>query len=53
MDTKDIISALKAIRRKNREEEIRLHGHPLPRVIVQRNPKAYTRKQKHKRNNYE
>ena len=50
MTTRDTILALKALRRKNREEEIRRHGHPLPRIIVTRNRKTYTRKQKHKGN---
>ncbi len=49
MNKKDALSALKALRRKNREDEIRLHGKPLPRTIVERNRKQYTRKQKHKK----
>lgn len=48
MTKEETILALKALRRQNREEEIRLHGKPLPRTIIQRNPRAYTRKQKHK-----
>ena len=48
MNKKDILSVLKAVRRENREEEIRVHGHPLPRVQVQCNKKIYTRKTKHK-----
>ena len=49
MNKKEALSALKALRRKNREDEIRLHGKPLPRTIVERNRKQYTRKQKHKK----
>lgn len=48
MNKKDVISVLKAVRRANREEEIRLHGKPLPRTVVQRNKKKYTRRTKHK-----
>lgn len=48
MNKKDVLSVLKAVRRENREQEIRLHGHPLPRVQIQRNKKRYTRKTKHK-----
>lgn len=48
MNKNDAISVLKAVRRANREEEIRLHGKPLPRIVIQRNKKKYTRKTKHK-----
>lgn len=48
MNKNDAISVLKAVRRANREEEIRLHGKPLPRTVIQRNKKKYTRKTKHK-----
>lgn len=45
---KDILQALKAARRISREEEIRLHGKPINYNKVEKNPRIYTRKQKHK-----
>lgn len=45
--------ALKAARRKSREEEISLHGKPLRIGHVETNPKTYNRKTKHKNKNFE
>ena len=44
----DILAALKAARKAAREQEITLYGKTLCYCRVERNPKAYTRKQKHK-----
>jgi len=48
MKTSDVISALKAARKAAREQEIALYGKTLCYCKVERNQKAYTRKQKHK-----
>lgn len=48
MNSADIISVVKAMRRMRREEEIAKHGKPLRRGHVVRSKKTYTRKQKHK-----
>lgn len=48
MTTNDIIEAIKRNRKTNREEEIRLHGHPISFARIVKNKKAYTRKKKHK-----
>ena len=53
MNKKDALLALKALRRINREDEIRRYGKPLPRVVVQRNRKRYNRKHKHKTDIFE
>jgi len=51
--TNDImISALKAVRRENREQEIALYGKTLCLMNVVRNRKKYTRKCKHKGNDW-
>jgi hypothetical protein len=48
MKTNDVISAIKAARKAAREQEIALYGKTICHFHVERNPKAYTRKQKHK-----
>lgn len=49
----DILAALKAARKKSREDEIHAHGKPINYSSVVRSRKAYTRKVKHKKyNNY-
>lgn len=49
--TNDILAALKAARKKSRDEEIAAHGKPICHSNVYKNKKKYTRKNKHK-NNY-
>jgi hypothetical protein len=46
----DILQALKAARKKSREDEIALYGKPICRTNVYTNKKKYTRKNKHKTN---
>jgi hypothetical protein len=48
MKNSDVISCLKAARKAAREEEIALYGKTLCYAKVQKNPKAYSRKIKHK-----
>jgi len=50
MKRNDILSAVKAMRKARREEEIALHGKPLRIGHVAVSKKQYTRKQKHKMN---
>lgn len=49
--TNDILAALKAARKKSREDEIAAHGKPINYASVVRSRKAYTRKVKHKGHN--
>ena len=42
----DILQALKAARKKSREDEIALYGKPICHTNVYRNKKKYTRKNK-------
>lgn len=39
-----MIQALKRVRKENREEEIRLYGHPICHTKVFKNKKVYSRK---------
>lgn len=48
MKTIDTMCALKAARKAAREQEIALYGKTICHFRVERNPKAYTRKVKHK-----
>ena len=45
---KDILLILKAVRRSNREEEIRKYGKCINYTSIVKNRKKYTRKIKHK-----
>lgn len=45
----DILAALKAARKKSREDEIAAHGKPINYSSVVKSKKAYTRKVKHKK----
>ena len=44
----DILAALKAARKKSRDDEIAAHGKPINYSSVTKNKKQYTRKIKHK-----
>ena len=46
--TDDILLALKAARKKSREDEIAAHGKPINYSSVSKSKKQYTRKVKHK-----
>lgn len=46
--TDDILLALKAARKKSREDEIAAHGKPINYSSVSKSEKQYTRKVKHK-----
>lgn len=45
----DILDALKAVRKLEREREIELYGHPICHFKVFKNKKIYSRKDKHPR----
>ena len=45
-----LVDVLKAVRKANREEEIRLHGKPIKVSNVVESKKVYSRKTKHKNN---
>ena len=44
----DMSNALKAYKKKSREEEIEAHGKPIRHKSIVRSKKQYTRKEKHK-----
>jgi len=46
--TNDILAALKAARKKSREDEIAAHGKPINYSSITKSKKQYTRKIKHK-----
>ena len=46
--TDDILLALKAVRKKSREDEIAAYGKPINYSSVVKSKKQYTRKVKHK-----
>ena len=50
--TDDVLLALKAARKKSREDEITAHGKPICYTSVVKSKKQYTRKRKHKNINY-
>ncbi|MBQ2176721.1 MAG: hypothetical protein II453_17315 [Alphaproteobacteria bacterium] len=49
---KDILLALKAARKNSRELEIALYGKPICHSNVYTNKKKYTRKRKHKNDDF-
>jgi len=48
----DMILALKQFKKNRREQEIALYGHSINRPVVFKNKKKYSRKKKHKSEDY-